>query len=191
MKNFSEQDLFNYFNRSIEEETFEILKNLEKEIETIRKKEIAIINNELEKSKNINLYAKEKLLYQKHQQKLSQLKYEYDLKLMKIRDEFVDKMILKIHEKIKKYVKTQAYIDKMITLINNYENKIKHIEVMEKDALINKVKNIKIVTNEKIIGGIKIILKDEKKEVDATFNLKLEDAKKWFYENSQLFLKEK
>ncbi|WP_035375821.1 V-type ATP synthase subunit E family protein [Haploplasma axanthum] len=191
MDHFNEESLYKYFEKTIKSESVEIIQEIEKELVVMREKALKNVSDELEKSKEINLEAKKKLLYQKHQKNLSDLKHKYDLELMRIRNGLVNELINELKKKLIEYTKTDEYVSKMSDIIEKYRSDIDYIEISKTDSLNKKIKDIKIQTNDEIIGGVNIVLKKSSFQIDTTFNSKIEDAKKWFHQNSKLFVVEK
>jgi len=186
----NERGLRKYFDEVVNKEAMDKIQKLEKDLKEMHKIELDAVKKELNKEKNIVLEAKKKIIYQKHQKEFNEVKRELSLELVKRRQELLDELVSEIDKKIKKYLLSKDYENKVMEVINKYKDNVLTIEINSKDPIIKKLDEKLVKKNDEIIGGVSLLLKNDSVVIDATLNSKMEEARQWFYNNAKLFIDE-
>ncbi|CCV64008.1 cation exporting V-type ATPase, subunit E [Alteracholeplasma palmae J233] len=187
----NQENLYKYFDQTIKNESSLIIQKLKKELKEMKNTALTTVKNELDESKKITIDAKAKLLTSKHQKSLSELKKKYHLELMSKREQLLEELVVSLKNKLSDYMKTEAYKNKVLETLKNIKEEINYIEISPKDPVKTILKDYEIRENSSITGGILVVLKTNNLEVNQTFDVKIKEAKEWFYQNSLLFVVEK
>lgn len=200
MEYLSDEQLFQYFQKEINESKQKRINKLRKEIDGIKEKELKIIHQELDENIQHALRLELKELRTNHSFEINKINTENSRNLMKKRQELLQLVFDEVSQKLKKYLKSKEYEAKMKEKILGLENTFQHQEVQfqigDNDTILeNVIKSVyqgknKIEKVDSIMhGGFIVSCLDKGIEIDETIDNRLLEKKEWFYENSNLFIK--
>jgi V/A-type H+-transporting ATPase subunit E len=175
----SKDALLKYFQQAITKES-------QVEIDELRN-EINQLKSQAKAAQLLELHEIE--TRKKYQQQLVALTREYDLKLMRLRQDLLNKLFDELTDYLKTFEQTKEYANYIKTKLSSFDlSKYDHAEINPKDDTVKSLLgSLKVVTKEDILGGFLLVSKDHRTVIDETFNSKLEDAKVWFYDHAEWF----
>jgi len=185
----SKDALLKYFQQAITKESQVEIDELKNEINQLKSQAKAAFENELKEEKDQLLELHEIETRKKYQQQLVALTREYDLKLMRLRQDLLNKLFDELTDYLKTFEQTKEYANYIKTKLSSFDlSKYDHAEINPKDDTVKSLLgSLKVVTKEDILGGFLLVSKDHRTVIDETFNSKLEDAKVWFYDHAEWF----
>ena len=198
---YYEDEVFRYFQREIEESANKDLKELREVIDSIKSKQLARINEEVQET-----------IHKANEVELNEINLEYSAQVNRIRTsshkeiikrkrDLIDSVLLEVEKKCIQFVTTKKYQDKMISLIKHIDNtfcgnsmlfRIKKNDDVMKNIIKENFKNkLEVQEDEKIrIGGFIAVCREKNVLTDQTIDYRLEEKKKWFHQNLKFVIKE-
>jgi vacuolar-type H+-ATPase subunit E/Vma4 len=197
MAYYNEDQLKRYFENAIKRESEIRIEKLRKEIDYLYSKEMSKVNAEQDLKNKLETSKALRELQIEHQDKINQIGIGYDEQLIKERQVMVNNVFEAVYKKLVLYRQSKDYQKSMS---NKYEDILKYakglpitIEIGKEDGLLEEVlkkRNQEFSYNEFIhFGGFVATIDDLNVSIDHTIDQKLEERKKWFYENARLFIK--
>lgn len=185
----SKDALLKYFQQAISKDSQVEINQLKNEISGLKSEAKAAFENELKEEKDQLLELHEVETRKKYQQQLVSSTRNYDLKLMKLRQDLLNKLFDELTDYLKSFEQTKEYINYIRTKLLSFDlSNYEHAEINPKDEIAKSLlDSIKVVSKDDIIGGFLLVSKDHKTVIDETFNSKLEEAKVWFYDHAEWF----
>ena len=192
--------LLNFFKKEIEHEGSLKIGELEKKINAVKDKELSKIRNEIEE--NVNRYKVVELrsINTDHSSKINKINNKNHHLLMQKRQELIKSVFNDVIKKINSYVKTDNYrhlmeikLNKSLEVLNSDDTIIsynKNDKVLKKLLLINGFKDQTTkISADILIGGFIATSVKKRIEINETLDVRLEEKKQWFFENSNLFIR--
>ena len=197
MAYYNEDQLKRYLEKAIMQESGIRIEKLRKEIDYLYAKEMNKVNAELDLKNKLDTNKALRELQIEYQDKINQIGEGYDEQLIKERSVMVNNVFEAVYKKLFTYRQTKAYqstmIEKCETVLDYAKNHPVQFEIGADDQLLEEVlikKGQKYNKNDQIhFGGFKAVIEALKVSIDQTIDQKLEERKKWFYENARLFIK--
>ncbi|MDY0210177.1 MAG: hypothetical protein RBQ91_02050 [Acholeplasma sp.] len=197
MAYYNEDQLKRYLEKAIMQESGIRIEKLRKEIDYLYAKEMNKVNAELDLKNKLDTNKALRELQIEYQDKINQIGVGYDEQLIKERSVMVNNVFEAVYKKLFTYRQTKAYqstmIEKCETVLDYAKNHPVQFEIGADDQLLEEVlikKGQKYNKNDQIhFGGFKAVIEALKVSIDQTIDQKLEERKKWFYENARLFIK--
>lgn len=188
----NENEILKYFKESIKNSSLSEINNLQKEIKesyNLKKEEII---NELNKEKEEIIKIKNNDLDKKYKLLQADVEDENKKELVLLRNKYIDELFNNLNNKLIDYTKTKEYQnkikDKLLKLKLN-KNNISKIEISKNDLFLkDEYKDLNFEINNEILGGFIIYFIDNK-IINETLNIKINDAKNYFFENAHWFIK--
>lgn len=198
MAYYNEDQLKRYFEEAIKEESEKRKEKLRKEIDYLYSKEMGKINAELDLKKKLELSKAMRELQIEYQDRINKIGVGYDEQLIKERKVMVNNVFEAVYKKLHAYRQTDAYLKKMAEKISAAKAyaKAMHLkfEIGTQDTTLQaffKKENIVFTLNDDIhFGGFRALIEERNIAMDETLDSKLDERKKWFYENAKLFIKQ-
>ncbi|MBI9009613.1 MAG: hypothetical protein JEZ05_06235 [Tenericutes bacterium] len=195
-----QENVYQYFQKEIEESGNKKIKELEKEIKSIQEKQMKILNEEISdtitRTKEIELNE----MNQEYSSTLNRMIVENHKEIIKKKRDLLESVLLEVTNKLFKFVKTDQYKQKMILLVKKIAkdfcgNEI-HFKIKKNDTVMKKIieenfKNKHVVIEDKSIniGGFIAICIEKGILTDQLIDSSLEEKKQWFYKSSKLAIK--
>jgi vacuolar-type H+-ATPase subunit E/Vma4 len=192
-----QENVFQYFQKEIEESGNKKIQELEAEIKSIQEKQMKILHDEISdtitRTKEIELNE----MNQEYSSALNRLIVEHHKEMIKKKRDLLESVLLEVRSKLVKFTETNDYKQKMILLINKISkdfcgNEI-HFKIKTNDTVMKKIiddnfKTKHVVTEDKniTIGGFIAICIEKGILTDQSIDSSLEQKKEWFYKNSKL-----
>ena len=198
MAYYNEDQLKRYFEKAILRESEIRIEKLRKEIDYLYSKEMSKVNAELDLKKKLETNKALRDLQIEYQDKINQIGVGYDEQLIKERKVMINNVFEAVYKKLYVYRQTDAYIKNMASKfegIKTYADGLTlAIEVGTQDqrlqAYFEKQKQVFSLSDQIHFGGFVASIKEKNIGIDATIDNKLQERKKWFYENAKLFIKQ-
>ena len=198
---YLDTDVFQYFKKEIEAAANLQIKTLKDEIEDIKKKQIAHIDEDVHDGINRALETELNELNTDHSASMNRIKTNTHQEIIKKKKELLDSVILEVQKKCLHFVKTKKYQNGMLNLVKkidkefcgeNFLFRIKQDDNALEDIITNNYSKNHVI--EKVdyikIGGFIGICTEKGILTDQTIDSKLEERRTWFYENSKLAVKQ-
>ncbi len=197
MSYYDNEELLNYFTREIKARAQKKIDELKKDIESIKKRQLKQIDDELQNSIFKTMNNKIDDLVAEHNASINKLKIENHKNIIQKRKELLDSVILDVKKKCSKFIKTKDYEKKMIEKVSSMKELFKDnaivFKINSKDETIKQVikDNYKgkfnIETDENIqIGGFIAVCNKLKILSDQTLDTRINIKQQWFYEHAKL-----
>lgn len=198
MAYYNEDQLKRYFEEAILEESEKRKDKLRKEIDYLYTKEMGKINAELDLKKKLELSKAMRDLQIEYQDRINKIGIGYDEQLIKERKVMVNNVFEAVYKKLHAYRQTDAYLVKMAEKMASSKAYAKDMhlrfEIGTEDLALQaffKKQNQAFTLSEDIhYGGFRAIIEERSIAMDETLDNKLNERKKWFYENAKLFIKQ-
>ncbi len=200
MAYYNDDELFEYFEKSINGQAEKRLAELRKEIDYAYAKAMKRVKEDLILEKNLELNRGLAELRSTYQNKINQIGVGYDEQLIKKRLDMSKEVFQEVVEKIKSFVKSKKY-DAYV------KNKVKDVlasvpksdyvfKVSPKDEKIKQIiqslnKDYKVEEDSSIIyGGFTLFIPSQNVEINESIDARLDEQKDWFYKHSKLFIRD-
>lgn len=198
MAYYNEDQLKRYFEKAILRESEIRIEKLRKEIDYLYSKEMSKVNAELDLKKKLETNKALRDLQIEYQDKINQIGVGYDEQLIKVRKVMINNVFEAVYKKLYIYRQTDAYVKKMASKYDSIKTYAKNlsieVEVGAQDQLLQayfeRQKQAFIISDAIHFGGFIASIKEKNIGMDETIDNKLEERKKWFYENAKLFIKQ-
>jgi len=200
MAYYNEDELYNYFEKAINEQAEKRLAELRKEIDYAYAKAMKRVREDLILEKNLELNKGLGELRSTYQNKINQIGVGYDEQLIKKRLEMSKVVFSEVIEKIKSFVKTKKYetyvknkIDNVLKSVakSDYVFKVSPKDSKISDIILSLDKNFKVEKDPTIVyGGFILYLPKQNIEINETIDQRLDEQKDWFYKHSKLFIRD-
>lgn len=193
--------LLDFFKREIDHIGSLKIKELEKEIKTIKEREMSKITHEIEDNINRFKVIELRSINTDHSSEINKINNQNRRLLMQERQELIDDIFKEVIQKINDYVKTDSYrllmqkkLKKSLDILNSDDTVItygKDDELIVKLLSVNGFKDQTAIASSNIhIGGFIASSAKKRIEINETLDVRLEGRKQWFFENSNLFIRE-
>ncbi|MBU1020925.1 MAG: V-type ATP synthase subunit E [Firmicutes bacterium] len=193
--------LLDFFKREIDHLGSLKIKNLENEIKTIKMREMGKIKQEIEESINRYKVIELRSINTDHSSEINKINNKNRRLLMLERQELIDSIFNEAIQKISDYVKTDSYrllmqkkLKKALDILDSDDTIItygKEDELIVELLSVNGFKDQTAVASSDIhIGGFIASSVKKRIEINETLDVRLEERKQWFFENSNLFIRE-
>ncbi len=192
--------LFNFFKKEITSLGSLDINRLEKEISEVKNRELSRIRNEIEDNIDRFLIVELRSLNTDHSSEINKINNKNRRLLMQERQVLIENVFNDIIKKTFNYLKTNDYLRRMeaklltsLKLLNTDDIIItynKNDEMIKKILSKANFKNLTKNTNDTIlIGGFIASSVKKSIEINETIDVRLEEKKQWFFENSNLFIR--
>lgn len=197
---YLEEDVYQYFKKEIEDSANKKIEALETLIESIKTKQISLLEEELndtiKKAKDNELNE----MNAEYSAALNRIKVNSHKEVIKKKRDLMESVLLEVKNKLLKFVGTEEYKEKMLFLVKKIDKDFCGTEItfkiMKKDKVLrdiikNNFKNkYEIIEDDLIkIGGFIAICNEKGILTDQSIDSSLEEKRKWFYENSKFAIK--
>jgi vacuolar-type H+-ATPase subunit E/Vma4 len=193
-------NVYQYFQKEIEESGNKKIAKLENEIKSMEEKAMKLIKEEID---DTITRAKENELNEMNQEysaSLNRLRVENHKEIIKKKRDLLKSVLLEVQNKLQKFVLTDKYKQKMIRIVKkinkDFCGKEIHFKIRKNDKIIKKIiddnfDNKHIITEDEtiMIGGFKAICIEKGILTDQSIDSSLEEKKQWFYKNSKLAIR--
>ncbi len=200
MAYYNDDELYQYFSKSINEQAEKKLAELRKEIDYAYAKAMKRVKEDLILEKNIELNKGLGELRSTYQNKINQIGVGYDEQLIKKRLEMSKEVFKEVVEKIQSFVKSkkyEAYVKNKVKEVLADAPKSDYVfKVSPKDNKIKEIiqsinKDYKVEDDNSIIyGGFTLYIPKRNVEINETIDGRLEEQEDWFYKHSKLFIRD-
>ncbi len=194
------EKLLDFFKKEINQIGSEKIKELENEISEIKDREIGKIRSDIEENVNRYKMFELKSVNTDHSSEINKINNKNHRLLMQKRQELIDSIFNDVIKKINKYVKTDDYYQLM------EEKLLKSLKILKTDDIVFKYKKddkllkkilsengfkdkTTIASTDILIGGFIASSVKRRIEINETLDVRLEEKKQWFFENSNLFIR--
>lgn len=185
------------FTDAIKKMAAEECDRINNETNTIKAERLKSFNEEAESHYADYVNYEMKRIVSEKNREISTLEEESRRKLSALRKELTDKVFAKVEEDIKAFTKTEEYKDLLVSLVEQIcdsmpneelEFFVRAEDIEHKEDINEKLgKYIHISVSDSIrLGGIKAVNRRTGCLLDNTLDLKSEEQKTWFLENSGL-----
>lgn len=192
--------LFDFFKGEITHMGSLRIKGLEKEITALKKRELDKINNEIEENINRFLNVELRSLKSDHSSEINKINNKNRRLLMQKRQDLIEGVFNDVIKKISDFVKTKDYLflmelklKKSVDLLKSTDTIItynQNDEMLKKVLMQTEFKNFKTKLSSEIkLGGFIASSVKKSIEINETLDVRLEEKKQWFFENSNLFIR--
>ncbi|XMB73220.1 hypothetical protein RJI07_04730 [Mycoplasmatota bacterium WC30] len=197
---FFQDDIYRYFKNEIETNANLKIEALQEEIETIKLKQLGIIDEEIHDGIYKALENELNEMNLDYSATLNRIKLASNKETIKRKRDLLDSVLLEVKNKCIKFVNTKEYIKRMEKLIQKIDKDFCGesilFRVKQKDKVIKDIvkENFKHKYNIEDDPGIKIggfIAVCVKKGIltDQTIDSKLEEKRNWLHQNIKLAIK--
>lgn len=194
------QKLKNYFEEEIQRVSNIQIKELDHEIDTIRKETIANLEEEAQNEAGLLRDSELREMQSDFAIQASRLREEQSRKLMQKRRELNEEIFTEVKKQLLAFCESDRYepmlIEKLTACAKQYANKNVDIHIAPKDEAYRKTmekaygKGCNIICDDQIlIGGFLLNYKEDGIVIDETLDTALDDQREWFFANSGLFIK--
>ena len=192
-----QENVLQYFQKEIEESANEKIVELEKDIETIKSRQLKLLKEEID---DTITRAKENEINEmnvEHSAKLNRIKVGVNKEIIKRKRDLMESVLLDVTNKLLEFVKSDDYKEKMMFLIkkidsefcgDSIEFQVKRNDKVIKNLIkINFTQTHTIVEDEAIqLGGFRAVCLKKGIMTDQTVDASLEERKIWFFQHSKL-----
>lgn len=196
----SNEILYQYFQSEIEQMGKEEIKKLEAEIKRVKDREIKKISNEVHRNVNRFLNVELRDLNTDHSAEINKINNQNNRLLMEKRLSLLNRVFDKVTKKLLTYTSTDEY---KVNMKNKMNDACKILDcndvvltIKKGDDIIKSIfedkKNPKATLVESYqieIGGFIASSSKLGIEINETLDVRLEEKKQWFFENSNLFIR--
>ena len=198
---YFETDVTRYFEKEIRESANEKIKKLKEEIESVKKRMLDTIDEEIHASVFRAMEIELNELTLDYSAQINRLKLQTHQKLIRKKRELMESILLEVQKKLKAFTKTSKYKSNMIKMIkkidksfcgNNILFRIKKNDKTMKDILAENYTNKYETeeTDEIILGGFIAICRSKGILSDQTLDAKLEEKRNMFNQKMKFVIKE-
>ena len=198
---YFETDVTRYFEKEIRESANEKIKKLKEEIESVKKRMLDTIDEEIHASVFRAMEIELNEMNLDYSAQINRLKLQTHQKLIRKKRELMESILLEVQKKLKAFTKTSKYkanMKKMIMKIdksfcgNNILFRIKKNDKTMKEILAENYTNIYEIeeTDEIILGGFIAICRTKGILSDQTLDAKLEEKRNMFNQKMKFVIKE-
>ena len=198
---YFETDVTRYFEKEIRESANEKIKKLKEEIESVKKRMLDTIDEEIHASVFRAMEIELNELTLDYSAQINRLKLQTHQKLIRKKRELMESILLEVQKKLKAFTKTNKYkanMKKMIKKIdqsfcgNNILFRIKKNDNTMKEILAENYTNKYEIeeTDEINLGGFIAICKTKGILSDQTLDAKLEEKRNMFNQKMKFVIKE-
>jgi vacuolar-type H+-ATPase subunit E/Vma4 len=195
-----QENVYQYFQKEIEESGNKKIQELKDEIKSIREKQMDILNEEISdtitRTKEIELNE----MNQEYSSTLNRLIVDNHKEIIKKKNDLLESVLFEVRTKLLQFVETDKYKQKMIFLVKKIDKdfcgdeinfKVKNNDKIMKKIIDENFKNKHVVIEDKNIniGGFIAICVEKGILTDQLIDSSLEEKKQWFYKNSKLAIK--
>ncbi len=194
------EKLLDFFKKEINQIGSEKIKELENEISEIKDREIGKIRSDIEENVNRYKMFELKSVNTDHSSEINKINNKNHRLLMQKRQELIDSIFNDVIKKINKYIKTDNYYQLMKKKLLKALKILKADDIVFKykkdDKLLKKILSengfkdkTTIASTDILIGGFIASSVKRRIEINETLDVRLEEKKQWFFENSNLFIR--
>lgn len=194
------EKLLDFFKKEINQIGSEKIKELENEISEIKDREIGKIRSDIEENVNRYKMFELKSVNTDHSSEINKINNKNHRLLMQKRQELIDSIFNDVIKKINKYIKTDNYYQLMEKKLLKALKILKADDIVFKykkdDKLLKKILSengfkdkTTIASTDILIGGFIASSVKRRIEINETLDVRLEEKKQWFFENSNLFIR--
>ena len=184
-------ELYQYFKRTIDAEVNQKVVALEKEIAILKDQAQASMEKELQENQKNLLHLYQSDLEKEHQLKLAAYQRKIDLAVIEKRQKLLDDIFAKLQEEIIAFVASPDYLPWLTKKMDKYDlHQYRKIIIAPHDKIILnllKKSNLERVEQSDLIGGFIIFADDGKTLLDESLKNRLLEAHDYFYDHAQWF----
>jgi vacuolar-type H+-ATPase subunit E/Vma4 len=198
---YFEDDVYLYFKKEIEETGNVKIEALRKDIEKVKEKQLALIEEEIHETiyKAMQIELNEMSL--DYSAQLNRIKLKAHQTMIKRKRELMDSVLLTVQEKLIEFTKSKEYSEHMKDLITKIDEAFcgdymifrikKNDKTLKKLIEDNFNSKYKIEEIEAIkLGGFIAVCTEKGILTDQTIDYKLEERKTWFNQKMKFVIKE-
>lgn len=188
-----------YFKEEIQRVSDIQISGIEREIEQIRKKTIASLEQAAQMEAGLQRDNELREMQSEHAIALSRLHEETNRKLMQKRKQLNEAVFAEVKKQMLAYCESDAYLDLLLEKLNKQKNNAQEhaiLHMAKKDErYMEKLCEayghgcIGEIDESIVIGGFLLVYEDSGIVIDETFDTAIEEQRSWFYNHSGLFIK--
>lgn len=200
MEYSSLESLIKYFEAEIKRMSDADIAKLKKEIDADKQKELARMELEVQHQVSLSLGVELQDVKEKYRMDVNALLAENAAKLHERRSEIAEEVFASVTDKIREFVSGPDYPGHLEAKLSEvralFPGESLTVTVGKGDAKaegsVRKILGAEasVISDDSIrLGGFRAHGNRSLREIDETFDFKLEQKKEWFYANSRLFIK--